>query len=138
MPQGSDQREVAAGAVAVDVRRTAAPAQLGTSVVERGEHRVDVVRRGREPVLGREPVVDAQDRHAQPVRESPARPVVHLHVVEDEAAAVQVHQQARVGPGRSEQPDADAVRIEVDDLATSSGRSWSASARLAARAAATS
>ena len=115
MPQGGHQSEVAAGAVAVDVRRPA-EAQVGSSVVEPGERGVDVVGRGREPVLGRQPVVDAQDRHAEPVREPPARPVVHLHVVEDEAAAVHVHQQARVGSGRPEQPDPDAVRVEIDDL----------------------
>ena len=84
--------------------------------VEPGEHRVDVVGRRREPVLRGQPVVDAEHRHVQPVREPPARPVVHVDVVEDEAAAVQVHHHARVGARRAVEPDRHPVGVEVDDL----------------------
>ena len=103
------------------------------------EHGVDVVGRGREPVLGRQSVVDAQHRHAEPVREPPARPVVHRrrrgrrsrHRAGAPARPGRHPPAGTAGPGT---PSASRSTTS----ATSSGGSWSANARLASRAAATS
>ena len=79
-----------------------------------GEDAVDVVGRRREPVLGRASVVDAEHGDPAPVGRTAGRGVVHLDVVEDEAAAVQVDQQTGPGTRRSVEPARHPVGVEVD------------------------
>ena len=113
--QRRHQRQVAAGAVAVRERR-AAQAVRATLAVEPRQDGVDVVRGRREPVLGRAAVVDAEHGQAAAVGQPAGRGVVHVDVVEDEAAPVQVHDQAVGGTRRAVEPRRDPVAVEVDDL----------------------
>ena len=110
VPQCRDQGEVAAGAVAVDVRRA------GRAPGEPGEHRVDVVAGRREAVLRRLAVADAQHSDAGPVRQHPGGGVVHVDVVEDEPAAVQVHDRPVLGARGPVEPAAHPVGVDVGDL----------------------
>ena len=88
-----DRGEVAARAVAADgdaARVGAERVRAAGDVRERGAR---VVGRGRERVLGREPVVDRQDAHAGEVREQAARRVVRRDRALDPSAAVVVDEQ---------------------------------------------
>jgi hypothetical protein len=71
-----------------------------------------VVRRGRERVLGREPVVRRQHPHPALDGQVPAQVVVAVQVTADPAATVVEDQQrrARGQPGRFVEPRADAVQ----------------------------
>ncbi len=88
-----DRGEVAARAVAADgdaARIGAEHVRAASDVRERGPR---VVGRGRERMLGREPVVDRQDAHAGEVREQAARRVVRRDRALDPSAAVVVDEQ---------------------------------------------
>ena len=104
---------------------------------------VDVVGRGREPVLGRPPVVDGEHRRAGPVGEPAGLAVVGVDVAEHEAAAVQEHARApRPRTVGDVEPAGHAVGVDVLDpvdrlLAASARRpAERARARLAAMSAA--
>ncbi len=82
--------QVAAGAVAADGEALGIAAVLLDLLRDELQRGVGVVDRGREPVLGREPVVDADDDRAGVVGEQPAHALVGVQVTDHETAAVEV------------------------------------------------
>jgi hypothetical protein len=80
-------------------------------------------------VLGRDAVVDAQHAQTRTVGQPAGQRVVHVDVVEDEAAAVQVDHEAWRGVGGDEEPGRYAAGVHVldvrDVLAVGGGRQGS-------------
>ena len=110
-------REVPAGRVAGDGEAARFPAERTGVLGEPGDRRLAVIERGREGVLRREAVVEADDERAGRVRESSADPVVGVDPHEHPAAAVEVrdHRQ-RVGVGArrvAASPQGSGVGVEL-------------------------
>ena len=81
------------------IRAGSAPSSPACSTANRNAAS-GVVDRRREPVLGREPVVDAEHADARLAREEPAEVVVGLEIADHEPAAVVVDEQRTRRPRR--------------------------------------
>ena len=105
-PLGDGGGEVAARAVAADRRRTCRRSRCrrrGRLAHSSGDHAV--VEGSRKRMLGREPVVDAEHRHAAVVGEAPDRTIERLDGTDLPATTVEEHEQLA---GRRRRPDGTA------------------------------
>ena len=113
---GHHRRQIATRAVAADGDAARVDAQRRASRRAQRVAAHAVVRRGREAVLGAEPVVDRQHRDAGLQRQLAAQHVVRVAVADGPAAAVEVHQQRQRAGRRPVQPQRDAVGRQVAHL----------------------
>ena len=90
-----DRGEVAAGAVAADREPGGVTAELGRVLAKPRDDRVRVLHAGREPVLGRETVVDRDDDAAGRVADRAAHAVVGVEVADHPPAAVEERDDGR-------------------------------------------
>jgi hypothetical protein len=107
--QGDRSRKVAACAVAADRDPRRIATELRSPHERPAITRQSVLERAREPVLGREAVLDREDPAAGPHSDSPAETVVRPHVADDPATAVEEHEQsaAAADPTRLAEPRLD-------------------------------
>mmetsp|Transcript_5237 Transcript_5237/g.19603 ORF Transcript_5237/g.19603 Transcript_5237/m.19603 type:complete len:289 (+) Transcript_5237:1973-2839(+) len=103
----------AAGAVTRHAEPGAVQAERGSMLVQPGQSGPGIVHRGREAMLGCEPVVQRHHGRATAQAELAAQAVVGFQVADREAAAVQIEQHRQHGVARRVQPRGPAGDFEV-------------------------
>lgn len=113
--QRQSRGEVAPGAVPGDAEKVGVD-QTARALGGEAQGAVEVVETGREGMLGREAVVDAQHLGSGRESESPAQGVVVVEVAGDPSAAVGEDERSAVAGTRAVEAQGETVGVEVDRL----------------------